>query len=399
VQAFGREDHNTAAFAAIVADHRRARLDGQRAASIYFPVAEFLGIVAQAAVLWTAAGLVRQGTLTRGELVSFLLYIGLFFGPIQQLTTVLDSWQQARAAMEKLRQLFAEQPSVEEPVHPVSVPLEGRAALSFENVRFAYPGADGEQEALRGVDLVIQAGETVALVGTTGAGKSTLLRLLARFHDPTSGVVRVADTDLRNLNSADWRAHLGVVPQEAILFTGSIADNIAYGLPCASRSEVIGAAQSVGAHHFIVSLPHGYDTPVAARGRSLSAGQRQLIALARAVLVNPAVLLLDEATASLDLATEAQVQAAMRAVAAGRTTVLVAHRLDTAQRADRIVAMEHGRVTETGTHDELVGTGGTYARLWAAAEAAAEHRDQDVVPHGDSGLDRPKGVLRQAVDL
>jgi ATP-binding cassette subfamily B protein len=221
-------------------------------------------------------------------------------------------------------------------------------------------------EALSGVDVEIRAGETVALVGETGAGKSTLVKLVARYYDPTEGRVTVDGHDLRDLDLGQYRRRLGVVPQEAFLFTGTIRDNIAYGRPDASDEEVEAAAEAVGAHDLVASLPHGFLTAVTERGRSLSAGQRQLIALARARLVDPAILLLDEATSNLDLASEARVQRAMGLVAQGRTTLLVAHRLPTARTADRILVVDGGRIAEEGTHDELVARGGRYAALWSA---------------------------------
>jgi ATP-binding cassette subfamily B protein len=229
-------------------------------------------------------------------------------------------------------------------------------------------------EALRDIDLAIEAGETVALVGETGAGKSTMVKLLARFYDPDQGRVAVDDNDLRDLDLPGYRHRLGYVPQEAFLFTGSIRDNIAYGRPEATNAEVETAARAVGAHDFIAALPGGYGHQVAERGRSLSAGERQLIALARAELVDPAILLLDEATSNLDLANEARVVAAMQQLSADRTTIVIAHRLQTARTADRIVLLDAGRIAEVGTHDELLARGGHYAAMWQAFEALSEDR-------------------------
>ncbi|MGZ4710913.1 MAG: ABC transporter ATP-binding protein, partial [Acidimicrobiales bacterium] len=220
--------------------------------------------------------------------------------------------------------------------------------------------------ALAGIDLTIAVGETVALVGETGAGKSTIVKLIARFYDPTSGRVLIDGADLRQLDLGVFRRQLGIVPQEAFLFTGTVRDNIAYGRPDATDAEVEAAARAVGAHDFVASLPGGYLNAVSERGRSLSSGQRQLIALARARLVDPAILLLDEATSQLDLASEAQVQRAMQAVSSGRTTVVVAHRLPTARQADRILVIDDGRIIEQGTHDDLVAREGAYAELWSA---------------------------------
>ncbi len=271
-------------------------------------------------------------------------------------------WQQAGASMHMVNELMATPTGTPEPSDPVEPGrLEGR--ISFTGVRFSYPGVAGS-EAIAGVDLEIAPGERVALVGETGAGKSTIVKLVARFYDPTAGTVLVDGTDLRAFDLGAYRRQLGVVPQEAFLFTGTIRDNIAYGRPDASDAEVERAARAVGAHDFIATLPGGYLAPVSERGRSLSSGQRQLIALARARLVDPPILLLDEATSNLDLATEARVQRAMGIVAEGRTTILVAHRLPTARTADRILVIDRGRVVEEGTHKTLVAAGGRYADMW-----------------------------------
>ncbi|HET6793612.1 MAG TPA: ATP-binding cassette domain-containing protein, partial [Acidimicrobiales bacterium] len=239
-----------------------------------------------------------------------------------------------------------------------------RGDIRIEGVRFRYPL--GTAEALRGVDLHIEAGSSVALVGETGSGKSTIVKLIARFYDPTAGRVLVDGVPLTDLDLDSYRSHLGIVPQEAFLFGASIRDNIAYGRPDASDADVESAARAVGAHDFIARLPSGYRTVVAERGRSLSIGERQLIALARVHLVRPSVILLDEATANLDLASEERVSRALRRVSVGRTTIVIAHRLQTACRADRIIVVDDGTIAEQGTHDELVAAGGVYARLWAA---------------------------------
>ena len=300
----------------------------------------------------------------------------MFFSPIQQLSQTLDTWQQASASLEKIEELLDTPSGTPPPASPV-VPGRLRGVVEFRDVQFSYPNTVGEP-ALAGVNLTVAAGETVALVGETGAGKSTLVKLAARFYDPTAGTVAVDGIDLRTIDLGTFRRQLGIVPQEAFLFTGTVRDNIAYGRPDASDAEVEAAARAVGAHDFVASLPHGYLEPVSERGRSLSSGQRQLLALARARLVDPAILLLDEATSQLDLASEARVQQAMQAAAQGRTTILVAHRLPTAARADRILVVDDGRVVEEGTHAELLGRDGEYARLWSSFTTASE--DAEPVP-------------------
>jgi ATP-binding cassette subfamily B protein len=327
--------------------------------------------------------MVSSGTVTAGVVIAFVLYLDQFFSPIQQLSQVFDTWQQAGASMHMINGLMATPsgtPAASVPVVPGR--LEGR--LEFEDVHFAYPGGAASAEALAGVSFSIVPGETVALVGETGAGKSTIVKLVARFYDVTSGRVLIDGVDVRALDLGAFRRQLGVVPQEAFLFTGTIRDNIAYGRPLASDAEVEAAARAVGAHDFIAALPGGYLAAVSERGRSLSAGQRQLIALARARLVDPAVLLLDEATSNLDLGTEARVQRAMGIVAAGRTTILVAHRLPTARTADRIMVVDGGRIVEVGTHDALLALGGRYSGLW---ESFTETPDADSAAPASNSAD------------
>lgn len=383
VQAFGREHDGAARYAERSDSYRQARVRGQWLISIYFPFVQLLASVAAAGVIIVGAGRVDNGTLTVGALVAYLLYIELFFAPVQQLSQVFDGYQQATVSLGRIQELLREPTSTAEPDEPLDV-LSLRGEIAFEDVSFAYDKKDEAEEALTGVDLRIPAGQTVAFVGETGAGKSTLVKLVARFYDPTSGRVTADGTDLRRLDMTAYRHRLGVVPQEAYLFAGTVRDAIAYGLPDATDARVEAAARAVGAHDMIATLEDGYLHEVAERGRNLSAGQRQLIALARAELVDPDILLLDEATAALDLASEALVNQATDRLTGRRTTLVVAHRLTTAARADRVVVMDRGRVAEDGTHEELLALDGRYARLWRT------FMGQDI---GEGiGEDEPAGV-------
>ncbi|MCX4693257.1 ABC transporter ATP-binding protein [Streptomyces sp. NBC_01408] len=366
VQAFRRERSGATRFAERSDSYRQARVRGQWLISVYFPFVQLLSSGAAAAVLIVGAGRVEAGTLTTGALVAYLLYIDLFFAPVQQLSQVFDGYQQATVSLGRIQGLLREPTTTPRPEHPRALP-ELRGEIAFEDVRFQYGTAEergAKGEALAGISLRIPAGQTVAFVGETGAGKSTLVKMVARFYDPTSGRITADGADLRELDLTAYRHRLGVVPQESYLFPGTVRDAIAYGRPEASDAEVEAAARAVGAHDMIATLDGGYLHTVAERGRNLSAGQRQLIALARAELVDPDVLLLDEATAALDLATEAQVNQATDRLAGKRTTLVVAHRLTTAARADRVVLMDRGQVVEDGTHAELLARDGRYAELW-----------------------------------
>jgi ATP-binding cassette subfamily B protein len=392
-QAFVHEMAAMAQFHRLGRSYLDTRVAAQRLVATYFPFVQFMAAVADAIVLGVGARLIQTGHLTSGALIAFLLYIDLFFSPIQQLSQVFDAWQQTRVSVGRISELMQLESLTPAPAGPEETGRL-RGDLGLEHVRFSYPipasrpafeggrpvDRRGPQdprllqsrdaawreppEALRGVDLHIAAGETVALVGETGAGKSTVMKLLARFYDPVEGRVAVDGHDLRAIDLHDFRTQLGYVPQEAFLFSGTVRDNIAYGRPDAGEAQVEAAARAVGAHDFIARLSGGYHHELTERGRSLSSGQRQLIALARAELVDPVLLLLDEATSNLDLVTEAHVAAAMQEVSHGRTTVVIAHRLQTARGADRIIVMHGGQVVESGTHDDLIALHGRYAAMW-----------------------------------
>ncbi|NLE82217.1 MAG: ABC transporter ATP-binding protein [Rhodococcus sp.] len=370
-QAYRREEHAARRFTERAESYLRSRMRSQRAISVYFPFIAFLSDLALAAVVFVGARQVGSGDISAGVLVAFVLYLGLLFGPIQQLSQVFDGYQQASVGLRRIGDLLRTPSSIETVGAAALTPIDGhlRGEVNFADVGFRYAGAD--RDALSQIALHIPAGATVALVGKTGAGKSTIVKLLARFYDPTTGSVLVDGNDIRNFDLHQYRSRLGVVPQEAHLFTGTVADNIAYGRPSADRSDIERAARAVGALDTIAGLRGGMRHSVGERGQGLSAGQRQLIALARAELVEPDLLLLDEATATLDPATERAVLDAGRLVTTRRTSVVVAHRLATAARADLIVVIDQGRIVESGTHTSLRHAGGHYSGLWCASQAAA----------------------------
>ncbi|HTP15425.1 MAG TPA: ABC transporter ATP-binding protein [Streptosporangiaceae bacterium] len=368
-QAYRREQVNQTRFAGLSDAYLTSRLRAQRYIALYFPFVQALSTIAGALVLFVAAGEVHSGALTAGGLIAYLLYIDMLFSPVQQLSQVFDGYQQAAVGLRRISGLLRTPTSIPAPARPVPVGRL-RGSIELRDVHFSYQGQ--QQEAIGGVSLGISPGETVALVGETGAGKSTLVKLVARFYDVTSGRVLADGVDIRDYDLTGFRRQLGVVPQEPYLFAGTVRDAIAYGRPDATDAEVEAAARGVGAIEMIARLSDGFHHLVAERGRNLSAGQRQLIALARAYLVDPAILLLDEATAALDLAAEAVVNRATEQLAARRTTIVVAHRLTTAARADRIVVMDSGKIAEIGTHAELLQRGGAYASLWAAFAGDAE---------------------------
>ncbi|WP_111767791.1 ABC transporter ATP-binding protein [Nakamurella deserti] len=359
VQTFRREPRNARIFAED--NDRFARNDGDAlvVAGIYSPAVRLIGNVALTAVMILGAVFVVNGSLEVGILAAFLLYLRRMYDPMDELAMFYNQAQSAAAALEKIATLLAQQPSVREPVDPTPLP-QPRGELRFEGVGFGY---SAEREVLPRFDLTVPAGQTIALVGATGAGKTTLARLLARFYDPTEGRVRLDGVDLRELANDDLRRALVMVTQESFLFSGSVADNIALGKPSATRAEIEAAAEAVGVADFVNALPQGYDTDVRRRGGRLSAGQRQLVAFARAFLADPAVLILDEATASLDIPSERAVQSALHRVLHGRTAVIIAHRLSTVSIADRVLVMDQGRIVEDGSPAELIAGKGRFAQL------------------------------------
>ncbi|WP_197378580.1 ABC transporter ATP-binding protein [Mycolicibacterium mengxianglii] len=363
VQAYRRERRNQEIFEEVADRYKEVNEKTFKLLAVFMPGVKLVGNLTTGAVLLYGGYRVLHGEMTIGTLAAFLLYLRMFFEPMQEITQFFNTFQSAASALEKLAGVLGTQPAIVDPVSPTRLD-QVRGEVAFHDVEFSYvPG----RPVLPKLSLTVPAGQTVALVGTTGAGKTTIAKLIARFYDPTSGAVTLDGTDLRDLRQSELRRHVVMVTQENFMFGGSIADNIRFGRPEATDAEVRAAAEAVGADRFITALPEGYDTDVAKRGGRLSAGQRQLVAFARAFLADPAVLILDEATSSLDIPSERMVQQALETVLADRTALVIAHRLSTVEVADRVLVLEHGRIIEDGSPAELIREdSGHYAALHQA---------------------------------
>jgi ATP-binding cassette subfamily B protein len=360
LQAFTRERAARENFREVSDHYRAANMSTVFLSGVYFPAVDFLSSVATAVVLGYGGWLAFNGDVSVGIVVAFLGYVANFFDPVQQLSQLYNTFLSAVAALDKIIDLLDDEPEVLDAPNPIDLD-DVAGHVAFEGVRFAYGRGP---EVLHGLDLEVPAGTTVALVGHTGAGKSTIAKLLARFYDPTEGLITIDGSDLRTVSQESLRRSLGIVPQEGFLFAGTVADNIAFGRPGAGRDEVVAAAEAVGAAEFVGRLEHGYDTELGERGSRLSLGQRQLVAFARALLADPRILILDEATSSVDIGTERRIERALRRLLHGRTAFIIAHRLSTIRDADLIVVLEHGQVVEQGTHEELIEHGELYTSLY-----------------------------------
>ncbi|HKT45742.1 MAG TPA: ABC transporter ATP-binding protein, partial [Gaiellaceae bacterium] len=365
VQAFTREQAAYDNFREVALRYRESNMQTVVLNGVYFPVVDLLSTVALAVVLGYGGHLYYDHSISLGTLFAFMLYVQNFFDPVQQLSQLYNTFLSATAALDKIIGVLDQQPEVQDRPGAHDLPAIS-GDVRFENVRFAYGRGD---EVLHGLDLDVPAGTTVALVGHTGAGKSTIAKLLARFYEPTSGRITIDGHDLNDVTQRSLRAQLGVVPQEGFLFAGTVAENIAFARPDGPADEIVRAAQLVGAHEFILRLEDGYETQLGERGSRLSLGQRQLVAFARALLADPRILVLDEATSSVDIGTERKIEEALRILLADRTAFVIAHRLSTIRDADLIVVLEHGKIVEQGSHEELLANRGLYTSLygdWAA---------------------------------